>query len=312
MHRRTRVTPILVELLVVAAPLLACTGKDTPADAPSTVGADDGESGADPDDDTDDDAPPDDSATSDTPASSTGEDDEADTTDGKPFIQDPDGGGAAIECDVWVQDCPDDQKCMPWVDDGGQIWNATKCVDVAANPAQVGDPCTAEGGGGTGLDDCAEGAMCWHVDPDTNMGTCIEFCQGSAASPVCTDTHTSCNIVNDGVLILCLPNCHPLLQDCAPGEACYPTPAGYNCAPDYSGEDGLPGDPCGAINDCDSGNFCQDASEVAGCVSEACCAEFCDINAPANECSGSGQECLSPFDGSPPPGLEDVGECGLP
>jgi hypothetical protein len=29
------------------------------------------------------------------------------------FIEGPDGGSAAIECDVWHQDCPPGEKCMP-------------------------------------------------------------------------------------------------------------------------------------------------------------------------------------------------------
>jgi hypothetical protein len=43
------------------------------------------------------------------------------------FIVDPDGGGPSIECDQWAQDCPPGEKCMPWANDGGSSWNATRC-----------------------------------------------------------------------------------------------------------------------------------------------------------------------------------------
>ena len=58
-----------------------------------------------------------------------GDDGGTDTgSDGGAFIQEPDGGGTDIECDLWGQDCPDGEKCMPWANDGGSSWNATKAA----------------------------------------------------------------------------------------------------------------------------------------------------------------------------------------
>lgn len=222
-------------------------------------------------------------------------------------------------CDVWAQDCPVGEKCMPWANDGGNSWNALKCVEIDDNPGEPGDPCHVEGGGVSGIDDCAIGSMCWDVDPETSEGVCVAMCTGDQAAPICEDPSTSCIIVNDGVLNLCLPDCDPLLQDCEDGQACYPVNGTFTCAPDASGPElGVFGDPCEFINACDAGLFCANASAVPGCGGSAgCCSDFCDLDAdfPEDDCSGAaeGQECLPFFDeGDAPPGAEAFGACALP
>jgi hypothetical protein len=233
------------------------------------------------------------------------------------FIQDPDGGGVNIECDVWAQDCMDGEKCMPWANDGGGAWNATRCSPLDDNPSQVGDPCTVEGSGVSGIDNCDISSMCWDVDPETNMGTCIAFCSGSEANPVCEDPTTSCVITNEGTLILCLPNCDPLLQDCAEGQACYPVGDSFACAPDASQDTGAYGDACEFINVCDPGLMCGAPEWVPGCAGAGCCTDICDVSdadASAN-CPGNagGQECVAWYEeGQAPPGFENVGVCSIP
>jgi len=234
------------------------------------------------------------------------------------FITDPDGGtGVEIECDVWAQDCAKDQKCMPWANDGGSSWNATRCSALDPNPAQIGDECTAEGGGVSGIDNCELGAMCWNTD-DANLGTCIGFCEGSEANPVCPDPSTACAIANGGVLILCLPTCDPLLTDCNEGENCYPIDDSFACAPDAGGEEGVFGDACEFLNFCDPGLYCAAAAAVPNCQgSQGCCSSFCDITEPdaSAECPGAagGQECVPWYEeGQALPGLEDVGGCAIP
>jgi hypothetical protein len=230
------------------------------------------------------------------------------------FIQNPDGGNVNNECDIWAQDCPEGEKCMPWDNAGGNSWNATRCSPLDPNPGQPGDACTVEGSGVSGIDDCDIASMCWNVDPETNMGTCVGFCEGSEANPVCPDPGTGCSITNEGVLILCLPFCDPLLQDCGETEACYPEPNGFFCSPDASGEMGLYGDPCEYLNVCDPGLFCADAAAVPNCAgSIGCCSEYCDITDPMAVCMGQGQECTAFYEmGQAPPGYENVGVCVIP
>lgn len=234
------------------------------------------------------------------------------------FIAEPDVG-STVECDVWTQDCPEGEKCTAWASDGGIAWNATRCVPIADNPGQPGDGCTAEGGGLSGIDDCGEGSMCWNIDPETNQGTCVAFCEGSPEAPTCEDSSTACTITSDGVLILCLPVCDPLLQDCpAELEACYPGVDGeFACYPDYSGETGEYGDPCEYINVCNPGLFCAPAAIVPGCESALCCSSLCDLTDadPNAQCEGQGggQECIGWYpEGEIPPGAEHIGYCGIP
>jgi hypothetical protein len=242
-----------------------------------------------------------------------------DTTDtGIGFISDPDGGGVSIECSVWEQDCGEGEKCMPWANDGGNAWNATRCSPLSPSPGQPGDPCTVEGSGVSGVDDCDVAAMCWDVDPETNQGTCIAFCTGSEANPVCDDPSTACSIANEGTLILCLPRCDPLIQDCPDGQACYGIDQVFVCAPDASGEQGVFGDPCEYINACDAGLACVNAAGVPGCTgSQGCCSSFCDLEDPGAgaACPGAsgGQDCVSWFEeGAAPPQYTGVGVCFIP
>ena len=246
------------------------------------------------------------------PTEDTVDPDDTGNGDASNFIVPPDGG-PANECNIWAQDCPDGEKCMPWDNMGGSSWNATKCSPISPDAGQPGDPCTVEGSGVSGVDDCDISTMCWNVDPETNQGVCVGFCEGSENNPVCPDPDTGCSITNEGVLILCLPYCDPLIQDCADGEACYPEPNGFFCSPDASGEEGVFGDPCEYLNVCDPGLFCADAAGVPDCAGAiGCCSEYCDTSDPGASCMGNNQECLPFYEDTPPPGYEDVGVCLIP
>jgi hypothetical protein len=232
------------------------------------------------------------------------------------FIMPPDGGGGTKECDPWTQDCPAGQKCMPYSGDGDNSWESLKCTPVMENPGQTGDPCTVEGSGVSGIDSCDVGHMCWNTDPDTGEGTCIRFCSGSPDAPSCDVNGTSCTIVNDGVLILCLPMCDPLLQNCEGGDLCIPNPMNQDsfiCVLDASGEEGQEFDPCEYANACDPGLYCMSSELATECdpMSSGCCLAFCDTTAP--ECTGQNAECVSWYEeGMSPPGFETVGLCSIP
>jgi hypothetical protein len=251
------------------------------------------------------------------------EDDEGsgatDDDSGGTFITAPDTG-RENDCDVWAQDCPPGEKCMPWDASGGTSWNALKCSPVDPSPAQPGDPCEVEGSGVSGIDTCDVGSMCWDVDSETNTGYCVSFCEGSAAAATCADPEALCTIFNEGVLPLCLPVCDPILQDCVSDDLCVGAPdrSGFVCVLDASGEEGQHGDPCEYVNSCDPGLFCAGAAAVPGCTgSQGCCSEFCDLTDadPDAACSGAadGQECVAWFEeGQAPPGMEHVGGCLIP
>jgi hypothetical protein len=215
-------------------------------------------------------------------------------------------------CDIWdPNDCPDDEKCMPW-DSGGGTWDALKCSPVDANPKVIGDECFAPDGPAGGVDDCGVGLFCYYVDAQTNIGTCIEFCTGSPSTPMC-GPDAICTIVNDGVLVLCRPSCDPISQDCEPaGSACYQATGtgSFTCIADKSGDMGAYGDECAYISSCDAGLACATSTAVPGCTAGSCCTPFCDLNSPAN-CPGTGQIC-EPYYEMPDPGYEHVGLCVVP
>ena len=228
------------------------------------------------------------------------------------FLDDIDAGGGSNECDIFAQDCPPGQKCMPWANDGGSSWNATRCTPIAEDPGEPGDPCMVEGSGVSGIDDCELGALCWNVDPETNEGSCVAMCTGGFDHLVCEDPDTYCVVTAEGVLLPCLPSCDPLAQDCAEGQGCYPFVENWGCSPDASGDMGVFGDPCEFVNVCDPGLICVNAALVPDCEGGlGCCTEVCDLSAPV--CTGAGQECL-PWheDGDAPIGYENVGACLLP
>jgi hypothetical protein len=240
------------------------------------------------------------------------------------FIQCPDVGGGNIECDIWIDDCPSGQKCMPWDNMGGNAWNATRCTPLAHDPKGVGEPCTVEDNAVSGIDDCEARAVCWDVDPETNMGVCVAMCTGSESRPTCDDPCEYCQLTGEGVLILCHPTCDPVLQDCDEGSACYPVDGAevFRCTPDAGGDMGALGDPCEFINTCDPGLFCAHpdlvpAAFLHDCGGEpGCCTPLCDATA-ATPCPQPGletAECIPWFDeGEAPPCLSGVvGACVLP
>lgn len=249
----------------------------------------------------------------------------ADSSSGAPSESSSDGGsssssggiecgGAGVApgdaCDPFAQDCQNCFKCNPWVD-GGSSWNADKCVEIDDDPRDIGESCTAPGGGSSGLDDCVLGAMCFAVDQDTNMGTCVELCSGTEDSPICTTMETTCFVLNSGALPLCLPPCDPLDQSCPAGQGCYPAGSNFLCAPDASGANGNYVDACTSINGCDPGFACIAATALPGCASMVgCCTPYCDTEA-ANSCPG-GLPCSPWYMGTPPAGLENLGACFEP
>lgn len=238
----------------------------------------------------------------------------ADSSDSSSSGEPPPG---APECDVWAQDCADGEKCVPWADDGGNVWNATRCVPVMGD-GQPGDTCMLFGGEITGMDDCALGSICMRLDDGTDNGVCVPQCEGSEEAPTCAADDRMCIVSNEGALTVCMESCDPTIQGCPSGLGCYTLGAAGEpvCWPDFSGKLGTYGDPCGFANGCDPGLACIGQAYVPGCESDACCSEFCDLNAPdpSSQCSGQadGQSCEPVYGDDPPPALEHVGVCLLP
>lgn len=210
------------------------------------------------------------------------------------------------ECDPWLQDCPDGEKCVPYAsaEDG---LDANKCVDIQGD-GQAGQACTY-GGAADAHDDCGPGSYCWNVQEVDGVmtGTCAPFCAGVPDEAVC-EPGSACLIANGGSVTLCVEICDPLLQECGPGLGCVWAQDEFLCAPSQAT---ALGEACDALGDCAPGLACLAAELVPNCADAACCASFCDLAAPS--CAQPGTECVPFFDMQmAPPEHEDVGICVLP
>jgi len=249
------------------------------------------------------------------PSGSSGSDDSS-GEGGVTFIDDPTGSCGSIPddvlahctipvgCSLTEQDCPEGEACRAWANDGGDVWNAERCVPVDADPGQAGDSCSIEGSSVSGIDSCDVGLMCWNFDPETLEGACIAFCAGDDPEVGCEDAADSCSVHNEGYLPLCLPACEPLGASCGEGFGCYPGSEGdFVCL--REGErvelDSL------FHPECPSGTFWATEAQVAGCTDdEPCCAAYCDSSAPSP--CGVDVACV-PFFEVQDPDFPNLGYC---
>ncbi|MEM9456371.1 MAG: hypothetical protein AAGF11_19470 [Myxococcota bacterium] len=220
----------------------------------------------------------------------------------------PDDGTPAFECDMFAQDCIDGEKCMPWSNEAGPAWNATRCSEIDPLASAVGEPCTVVALATSGLDSCGPRALCWGVDPTTLEGECVAMCTNNEADPQCEEPGTHCVINNDGAIILCLPDCDPLASDCAAGELCVPdSPESWACVPATMAPVAN-AQPCQFGNACEPGSVCAEAGVSVACESAACCVPTCALG--GGGCSDPGTECVPWYPpGAAPMGLEGTGLC---
>jgi hypothetical protein len=219
-------------------------------------------------------------------------------------------GPMLSNCDVFAQDCPDGEKCVPYSSTGGS-WDAHKCVPVTGNQAH-GEPCTYAGTA-EATDDCDENSGCYDVhEADGELiGTCHAFCMGTPDDPECPPS-TSCLISSSGSLGYCITACDPVAQDCGAGLGCYWTGGTFSCV--FAAQNIPVGEPCGFINDCAPGLLCANTDVLPACNGSACCAIFCSLSVGDSQCAAVlGTACV-PFyeDGYAPPGYEDTGVCIVP
>ena len=197
---------------------------------------------------------------------------------------------------------------MPWANDGGDVWNATRCSPVADDAGAVGEPCEVEGSFVSGVDSCEGGAICTPLDEKSNEGVCTELCSGSLAAPVCDDTDDgTCILIND-VLPLCGERCNPLTDTCTEGSACQARDDGWGCIPVGNAD---VGEPCDLPNACVEGAVCVGADSLCPEGEEGCCSQICDLSAPDPDAGCTeGRTCVGFCEpGTAPPGFDVVGLC---
>ncbi|MEM9456077.1 MAG: hypothetical protein AAGF11_17985 [Myxococcota bacterium] len=187
-------------------------------------------------------------------------------------------------CDLQAQDCLPGEKCSPWSVDGDHIHDSSRCVPVADNPGQSGEPCQVEGSHYSGFDDCDVGLVCADVAPGTDTGVCRAICDPDGEK-FCADPNTVCIGWYDGAFPICSAACDPVLMDCRPGLGCYGNPdtvcdfgaCGYPPPPRTALSQG---EVCSElfVNECEAGLQCTDGSLVLGCAGARCCTATCDLS----------------------------------
>jgi hypothetical protein len=221
-----------------------------------------------------------------------------------------------LECDPLLQDCPDGEKCTPYAFESYIPWHAYRCAPLASDPKDVGETCRVFGAPNAGCDDCVAGAMCLYVPETDGEGVCVGFCNPLNGDADCPQDQI-CVTANDGVLLLCLDPCNPLMPVCPPGGGCTFVwdMEIFACAPPWT-SNGY-GEVClEYLGSCAEGVACVHGptSFPDGVCDGTCCTEVCDLSAP-NQCphAADGQICQSPYlPGQAPPGNENVGLCEMP
>jgi hypothetical protein len=204
------------------------------------------------------------------------------------------------ECDPWLQDCPEGEKCVPYASEGGS-WEGNKCVPIMGDQPP-GEPCTY-GGVVEATDDCDASSACWN-------DTCHAFCTGTPMDPECP-VGSTCVLTSNPVLTFCFFDCNPLTQNCAPENGCYWTGEKFDCVP--SSEDLPAGESCEFTNACEIGTICVTAEIIPGCDGVGCCSPFCNLGLGGPECDVlPGTSCAPFFENMAPPNYEQVGICVMP
>lgn len=216
-------------------------------------------------------------------------------------------------CDVWLQNCPEGQKCTPYSQDGHGDWDSLRCVPITPTPKNAGEPCVfLDNDYFSGIDNCDRGLSCWSDGPEWTY-ICMPLCEGTSEAPLCAPGY-SCLINSAGVLPICLPDCDPVAQNClVAGHRCVPDPENtklFKCEPDSSGMQGAVFDLCLDTSQCDPGTLCMSNASME-CGMSSCCVPFCLVG--KDDCPGVGQVCQPWYQNVPaPPGLAHVGICTLP
>ena len=215
----------------------------------------------------------------------------------------------ASQCDAYLQDCPEGEKCVPYPSAGGRLPDANKCVPLLGE-LPPGSACTMEDQA-SATDDCDALGICWDR-VDGVHGTCRAFCQGTGDDPICPEGEV-CFHAYEGSLSVCVPGCDPFLQDCDDGLGCYWSGAAFACAVTLPAALEL-GEPCGYLTDCNPGLGCVDAEQVPGCLGAACCSPYCDTSLGDADCAAlPGTTCVAFFEeGQAPPAWETLGLCAAP
>lgn len=219
---------------------------------------------------------------------------------------------AEMPCNPYTQECPLGMKCNVYSTTGVGLADDVKCVEVVAEPDQVGEACVNFDGEYSGKDSCEKGSVCFET-------MCTPLCTGSSIEPICEAPHTFCYMLSEEVAF-CRTPCSPFTSnECEGGFVCDvdpDDPGGFVCGPDLPDGGLFEGCIPGVPGACDATLTCLTPAAGGECDPNlsGCCLPYCLIDAQ-NICPGEGQVCV-PFFADPEveaaPGLWTLGICTLP
>ena len=226
------------------------------------------------------------------------------------------------ECQVGLQDCPNDLKCTGKLRNPDSTYiDDSHCVEVIGDKT-LGEECVRNGVDAN--DDCAPGFFCFAgCTACEGEGICEQFCDNSdhsfeglskACQKLGLNEKNYCFNFNDGFFPVCKETCHPLTDTCGEGEGCYPgLEPEFLCSQTKlpEGQDGKDGSACELVQSCLPTLRCVDQERTVGCESKRCCTIFCDLDDPDFKCPEEAESCLPVYEKAQP-GKENVGMCALP
>ncbi len=222
-------------------------------------------------------------------------------------------GGSDLACDVWHQDCPEGQKCIPWPLTGDDAFSEARCVPLAAELSEFSClDAMADLAPPGAIDNCEEGALCWKLD-NLNIipNACVPQCTGSPDDPQCPPD-MSCHVRDDQLALCEALRCEPERNpQCLEGRVCgFDGEGDFQCFPAHSGPNPWPA-VCAGPSDCTVGALCAPAELApADCPLPGmhCCLQVCSVM--FDDCNVLEMICVPFFpEGTAPAGHEDVGVC---
>lgn len=105
--------------------------------------------------------------------------------------------GGLQECDLFDQDCPAGEKCVPTSSQDGPPWTGTSCSPHPPAPEGPGDPCDT-----AGADECGPGLFCFREGSARREGACVDLCETGGAPCKTGECITCAGDVDFG---MCLP-----------------------------------------------------------------------------------------------------------
>ncbi|MCA9684961.1 MAG: hypothetical protein KC457_22455 [Myxococcales bacterium] len=238
------------------------------------------------------------------------------------FITTDDTGDPAMQCEPILQNCPEGEKCVWAVPEGGyQRREGAICIPITGD-IQPFEPCSLPTGFGQQIsDDCGPESYCLEVYQTADHGFCMPFADGKGPDDVNCDAYPGTVYVTENGSSFpdaCMfHECNPLMlaETCPADMTCvfypaqlYATNLCLHVPPDFNLSVGAACD----FGDCGKGKLCAPTEWLPDCADERCCTEWCDLNNPS--CATPGTECVffptwGEFDN---PDYQNLGACVLP